>query len=223
MWASAAAQCHHVDAGAIGDDAAYLVAATGLEPPQGRARPLRNCDSGANMMHARRPPQAAGSAPRLDCSLTAVQQALPRRRSQANAGSSSPPAASRRAAGVSIALGWDLNSSSRGCSTRWKPTLSCYFSSERMRFSTTRSAFRRALLGCRLEGADLLDHRLPQSLLGGQCTGPRREGVVAQDEGKRLSERRRNYPTGGAPGPAPAEARGPSLDTTTGSSSRGPN
>ena len=24
MWASAAAQCHHVDAGAIGEDAAYL-------------------------------------------------------------------------------------------------------------------------------------------------------------------------------------------------------
>ena len=31
-------------------------------------------------------------------------------------------------------------------------------------------------LGCRLERADLLDHRLPQSLLG-QCTGPRRGGL----------------------------------------------
>ena len=50
--------------------------------------------------------------------------------------------------------------------------------------------------------ADLLDHRLPQSLLG-QCTGPRREGVVAQDVVQPISERRRNYPREARRGSAP--------------------
>ena len=60
----------------------------------------------------------------------------------------------------------------------------------------------------RLEGADLLDHRLPQRLLG-QCTGPRREGVVAQcpaDIGT-PSE----LPTGGAPGICRAVSERPVL------------
>ena len=65
----------------------------------------------------------------------------------------------------------------------------------------TRAAAR-ASLGRGLERADLLDHRLPQSLLG-QCTGPRREGVVAQDVVQPISERRRNYQREARRGSAP--------------------
>jgi hypothetical protein len=72
----------------------------------------------------------------------------------------------------------------------------------------------------RLEGADLLDHRLPQSLLG-QCTGPRREGVVAQDVVQPISERGRNT-HGRRAGDLPRCKREARPDTTRGSSSRGP-
>ena len=65
----------------------------------------------------------------------------------------------------------------------------------------TRAAAR-ASLGRGLERADLLDHRLPQRLLG-QCTGPRREGVVAQDVVQPISERSRNYQREARRGSAP--------------------
>ena len=62
----------------------------------------------------------------------------------------------------------------------------------------------------RLEGADLLDHRLPQSLLG-QCTGPRREGGCSPGRGPADIGTPSELPTGGAPGICPAVSERPVL------------